>query len=371
VTAPRQRQRGVVLLLVLWVFMTLGVLALDFAQYMRDDATTAVNFSDETRGYYIAVAGLNSALYEAWQERSESPNGAAEPPDVNEPPEDKNGDGQPDQKKFVTDGEWHEGRFGDGVYAVRLMGEDGRIPLNVENVDDDLYQRLLKQIITNLLIGGNRTQGVNTKDEKGIETIVDSILDWRDCDKETRTNGAEDDYYLGLKHPYRAKNGFFESTQELLYVRGFTPDLLYGTEDHPGLIDVFSPFPKGHELEINADSITPAVVRALIPDMTESDAEDFLAGRKDDPESVRLFLQQQLEAAVPGLGQRVVRHVPEYVRIEARGDIRQKRNQSAVQALVQLPGANVDDVVVLEWIDRAPQRGEAPKLDADLAGATS
>ena len=45
-TRLRTRERGVVLLLVLWVFMTLGVLALDFSQYMRDDATTALNFTD-------------------------------------------------------------------------------------------------------------------------------------------------------------------------------------------------------------------------------------------------------------------------------------------------------------------------------------
>src|SRR6185436_14049049 len=57
--AVRRRERGVVLVLVLWVFMTLGVLALDFSSYMRDDATATLNLSDETRGYYMALAGLN------------------------------------------------------------------------------------------------------------------------------------------------------------------------------------------------------------------------------------------------------------------------------------------------------------------------
>jgi general secretion pathway protein K len=368
-TRLRTRERGVVLLLVLWVFMTLGVLALDFSQYMRDDATTALNFTDETRGYYLAVAGMNRALFEAWKERNDNPLGGAPGQPANPPQHDPGDPTEPEQQsQFVTDGEWHEGQFGDGVYAVRLVGEDGRIPLNVENVDDELYQRLLKQIVVNVLIGGNATQGQSQQDEKDVETIVDSILDWRDCGKEVRPNGAEDDYYLGLKRPYRAKNGYFESTDELLYVRGITPDLLYGNADHPGLIDVFSPYPKGHELEINSDSVTPGVVRALVPEMSEADAEDFLAGRKDDPEGIRLFLQQQLDVAVPGLGARVVRHVPEYVRIESRADIRQKRNQASIQALVQLPGQNVDDIVVLEWLDRAPQRGEPPKLDADLAG---
>ena len=59
----RARQRGVALLLVLWVFMILGVLALDFSRYMRDDAMASVNLAEETRGYYLAIAGMQQALY--------------------------------------------------------------------------------------------------------------------------------------------------------------------------------------------------------------------------------------------------------------------------------------------------------------------
>jgi type II secretory pathway component PulK len=60
----RRHERGVALLLVLWVFMVLGVIALDFARYMRDDAMAAINFADEARGYYIALAGMNRALFD-------------------------------------------------------------------------------------------------------------------------------------------------------------------------------------------------------------------------------------------------------------------------------------------------------------------
>src|SRR4029450_7538270 len=61
----RRHQRGVALLLVLWIFMILGVLALDFARYLRDDAMAAINFADETRGYYVALAGMNRAILDA------------------------------------------------------------------------------------------------------------------------------------------------------------------------------------------------------------------------------------------------------------------------------------------------------------------
>src|SRR5262245_47554152 len=61
----RSRERGIALLLVLWIFSILGILALDFARYMRDDAMATVNLADETRGYYVALAGINRAIYDA------------------------------------------------------------------------------------------------------------------------------------------------------------------------------------------------------------------------------------------------------------------------------------------------------------------
>jgi Tfp pilus assembly protein PilX len=78
-TARHRRERGVALLLVFWVLMLLGILALDFSRYMRDDAMAAINLADETRGYYIALAGMNRAIYDAERvrERSVAASGAA------------------------------------------------------------------------------------------------------------------------------------------------------------------------------------------------------------------------------------------------------------------------------------------------------
>ena len=60
--------------------------------------------------------------------------------------------------------------------------------------------------------------------------IIDAILDWLDPDDIARPNGAEREYYSGLSHPYAPKNGPFESVEELLLVKGVTPQLLYGMD---------------------------------------------------------------------------------------------------------------------------------------------
>jgi general secretion pathway protein K len=57
---------------------------------------------------------------------------------------------------------------------------------------------------------------------------VDSILDWRDEDSLHRANGAEDDYYRSLPEPYEAKDDDFESVEELLLVKGVTPEMFHG-----------------------------------------------------------------------------------------------------------------------------------------------
>ncbi|HLW66430.1 MAG TPA: type II secretion system protein GspK [Gemmataceae bacterium] len=60
--------------------------------------------------------------------------------------------------------------------------------------------------------------------------IADSIIDWIDSDDDPRPNGAESSYYQGLSPPYRAKNAPLESVEELLLVKGVTPQFLFGTD---------------------------------------------------------------------------------------------------------------------------------------------
>jgi type II secretory pathway component PulK len=70
------------------------------------------------------------------------------------------------------------------------------------------------------------------------DDIASSIMDWLDPDDDTRTNGAESDYYQTLNPPYNAKNGPLDTLDELLLVKGVTPQLLYGNDaNHNGVFD--------------------------------------------------------------------------------------------------------------------------------------
>jgi len=61
-----------------------------------------------------------------------------------------------------------------------------------------------------------------------------AIIDWRDEDSAVTEQGAEDDYYVGLAPPYHCKNAPFETVDELLQVKGVTPELLDETVTEDG-----------------------------------------------------------------------------------------------------------------------------------------
>lgn len=73
----------------------------------------------------------------------------------------------------------------------------------------------------------------------GMAQVAAAILDWRDTDSDIRSDGgAEDETYLRLNPPYHCKNGKFETVEELKLVQGITTKLLYGEDtNRNGILD--------------------------------------------------------------------------------------------------------------------------------------
>ena len=105
------------------------------------------------------------------------------------------------------------------------------------------------------------------------EDPLDAILDWSDPDSDPRENGFEDEYYGELEIPYPAKNGPMDSVEELLMVRGITPELFFGLypegqepleyEERPRPLTAFFTVhgdPKGR---INVNTAQPELLEAL------------------------------------------------------------------------------------------------------------
>jgi general secretion pathway protein K len=347
-TTRRHNQRGIALLLVLWIFMILGVLALDFARYMRDDAMAAVNFADETHGYYIALAGINCAIFDAEQQMEKAPGGtprqAANAPEIDP-------DEEPEQL-VPPDGQWHEGDFAGGRWSVRMVDEGGRIALNRITGQE----ALLKRVVSNLMQGGDPTAGVDRRASNMIDTVVDSILDWRDPDDLKRGHGAENAYYMKRSPPYTAKNGFFDSPEELLLVRGMTAELFYGHEAVPWLRDVVSSYSKSRKLNLRTASA--AVLQVLLG--TDAATAEDLISQRDDGSPIVEQVQGMLNTIDPTLAESIGDFAPRVVTIEGRGDLADKRNQSRVAVVADLSSEASQGARILRWLDRAPWSGPMP-----------
>lgn len=62
------------------------------------------------------------------------------------------------------------------------------------------------------------------------DEIADAIIDWRDKDDNPANSGVESGYYLNLPYGYKIRNGPFQTTRELLLVKGVSAELLYGED---------------------------------------------------------------------------------------------------------------------------------------------
>jgi len=68
--------------------------------------------------------------------------------------------------------------------------------------------------------------------------LAAAVIDWRDGDSDVSPGGAESEYYLLLRDPYYCKDAPFETTAEVLLVKGASHDLLYGEDtNRNGVLD--------------------------------------------------------------------------------------------------------------------------------------
>ena len=124
---------------------------------------------------------------------------------------------------------WAEGvplqEFNNAVLQCGIVDEYGKLNLNAlsteaETDPDDFLILALQSLF--------EARGAE-------EDLVDAIRDWIDYDDDTRTMGAESEYYSSLSIPVGCKNGPMDSVEELLMVRGMTPEMFFGDEEQDQL----------------------------------------------------------------------------------------------------------------------------------------
>lgn len=102
------------------------------------------------------------------------------------------------------------------------------------------------------------------EDEDRRREIEGAVADWQDADSLLHPDGAEQEYYDTLDPAYACKNAPLDAIEELLLVRGVTPEVFFGTSEHPGLLQFVCIEGRSGKLDINgANPMTFRIVRGL------------------------------------------------------------------------------------------------------------
>jgi len=218
----KKSRRGTVLIVVLVVVTIMSLVAYTFAELMRNEHRAAKLHGRRVQTRVLADSGL--AMLQAYFMQDAALR--VESGGHYDNPDQFGGVLVPSPEWADLDSPHNRGRFTvlapaveNGVVAgVRYGLEDESSRLNVNF----------------LLIADQQTEDGGRQLLMGLpgmtEEIADAILDWLDEDDQVREFGAEIDYYSGLEPAYAPKNGPLESIEELLLVRGVTPELLLGVD---------------------------------------------------------------------------------------------------------------------------------------------
>lgn len=318
------RQRGAVLVVVLWVIIALSLLALSFSAAIRTEVNAARNVIDQKECYYAARAGIEYAIFrilEAQQIFSTPQSGETLGPLFPE---------------VLTGSVSLE--LGRSRAEVEIIDETGKINLNLAPA----------HMIFNLLI----TVGV---DPRQADVITDSIEDWRDPDDFYRPNGAESDYYESLEEPYLAKNAPFDLPEELLLVRGVTPEIFYGRKgttdsgepvEYYGLQKYFTTFSSMNRINVNS---APLLVLASLPGLDYDTALEIDALRKAAPISDA----SEIARRIPGLPTDTLTYLStlrtNVYTLNSLGRVEGSEVVSRIRSVIRVDGTGRKGYAVLYW----------------------
>jgi len=167
----------------------------------------------------------------------------------------------------------------DGTCSITVAEESSKLNLNLLKTSEGAPDRTRIDQMLRLIDLLNRRDFAVPPISYGI---VPAIIDWIDSDEETAclpfimngNLGAESSYYAGLDRPYRARNAPLDTTEELLLIRGITPDIFERIRDYVTV--------KG-EGKININSASKLVIESMSEKMDPAVAQMIVNRRMEKP----------------------------------------------------------------------------------------
>ena len=287
----KNKQNGMALVIVLWMLALLTLLAAGYSRMMRTETILISQHMQLAEARAMAEAGVWLAIQDLLAMEVD--------------------------RKWLSDGREYTFTWYEGGISLRLQDEAGRIDLNTARAE--------------LLHGLLQDSGIDEAEAIGL---LQAIMDWRDRDNLPRTAGAEDQDYRLAGRNYGAKDGPFNSVEELRQVLGMN-DSIFGAVE-PALT-VYS-----HQPGINPVVATREALLA-IPGMDDAAIEAFLAARASSGTAEELFTGSTDNRFLSPVRDQVIR---------VRSTGTRGENQVLLEATVLLSRNQDDPFSILAWRER-------------------
>ena len=306
-------RRGGALLAVMWLSAALAAIAFSIAGTVKGETERTSTSVDDLRSYYLATGGIERTILRMqWGGLWYTP-------------------GQPG----------FDYEFPAGNVHVEIVPEASK--LNINQAPADALFRLLSVV---------------TRDEDRAQEITQAILDWRK--PAGPAGGLFDSYYLSLNPSFQARHASLEEIEELLAVRGMTPELFHGTYTRDtsvtppqlvargGLRDSVSVFGAIGIYDVNGASpalmesvgVPADTIAAVVANRPFRSAAQYAAFKQGSPALARI-----------GYGGNSIYTIRASARLRLPdGRLNDLRHTAA--AVIKLQPAKEPPYVVLRWYDR-------------------
>jgi general secretion pathway protein K len=322
----RRRRRGAALLAVLWLSAALSAIAFSVASSVQGEIERSSTMVEGVRSYYLATGAIDRTIcYIVWGPSHQQPGG---------------------ESRY-----WRQGmprlhhRFPAGDAIVEIIPATAKLNLNVAT-EEQLF-RLVRSL------GASDAQAA---------TVAAGIIDWR---RPMARNALTqfDQHYLSLRPSFRARHASFEQIEEVLLVKGMTPELFHGSYKRgeggrlvrqSGLKDCVSVFGSNSQYDVN--SADPALLLSL--GIQPAAVEEIVRRRRQRP-----FRLEQLGAIrnlAGNAGNRLMTGGNSIFTLRATARVRLQDGRlsdlrRSAAALVKFMGYGFDPPYrVLRWYDNAP-----------------
>ena len=310
------RKSGVALIVVMWVLLIVSLIVSSFAFEMKLEANIITAQRKRFKADQLARAGIElaKAMFAFEKDPLEGDDVIYDDPWLAQA-------AQIDEGVPITYSE----KLGDGTITLKIDFEKGR--RNIRTLDADGWRELFAQT------------GIPSTD---WDELYDCLVDWQDPGDEHQINGAESDDEFYRDRGYECKNAPVDTVDELLLIKGWTEEVVYGTPpdqldetEYPltGLAENLTIWGDG---KVNPNSATPEVLRSLyLSDQTIDAILELRLGPDGEPDTEDDGLTQEDFGAL-GLDGAILTLQPEYVTVTSEGEV--NGSVSKISAVFRLGG---------------------------------